>query len=247
MSIYPRLQAASLHLLASVLLAGGTALLIWQLWYPSPLLEATGGKLPLLMMLGIDLVLGPLLTFIVFKPGKPSLKFDLGCIFALQVAALLYGSWTLYQARPVYIAALGDRFHVVQAHQIEAEDLAKAKLDHLPRTGPVWVGIRQAQDADEHQRVIFSGLAGITYGHFPQHHAPIDSMQAQILQQAHTVNALKTANPGREQEIDGWLAARGLDADAVLCQLLRAKSRNMTVMLNAGDASVIDIAPFEAP
>lgn len=247
MSIRPRLQAAGLHLLASILLAGGMALLIWQLWYPSPLLEAIGAQLPLMMMLGIDLVLGPLLTFIVFKPGKPSLKFDLGCIFILQIAALLYGSWTLYQARPVYIAALGDRFHVVQAHQIEAEDMAAAKLEHLPRTGPVWVGVRQAQDPDEHERIILSGLAGITYGHFPQHHAPIEQMQAQILQQAHPISALKAANPGREQEIDAWLAAQGLNATEVKCQFLRAKRRNMTVMLSAHDARIIGIAPFEAP
>jgi hypothetical protein len=46
---------------------------------------------------GRDLALGPLLTLIVFEPGKPSLKFDLSCIVLLQLGALLYGGTIINQ------------------------------------------------------------------------------------------------------------------------------------------------------
>ena len=38
----------------------------------------------------VDVVLGPGLTLMVFKPGKPGLKFDMAAIVVLQMVAL---SW----------------------------------------------------------------------------------------------------------------------------------------------------------
>jgi len=46
-------------------------------WYPIPLVKATGVGALFLMMLGIDLILGPAFTFIVYKKFKKNLKFDL--------------------------------------------------------------------------------------------------------------------------------------------------------------------------
>ena len=46
----------------------------------------------ILLMIGVDVVIGPLLTLIVFDPKKKHLKFDLVVIAALQLAALAYGS-----------------------------------------------------------------------------------------------------------------------------------------------------------
>jgi hypothetical protein len=59
------------------------------------LLGFAGAEGLLLLMAGIDIVVGPLLTLIVFKAGKKGLKFDLALIALAQAAFLAYGVWTI--------------------------------------------------------------------------------------------------------------------------------------------------------
>lgn len=90
----PRTKAVLIHLgLSSALALGVTSLLVFG-WYPWPYFMALGGLMLVALIVGVDVVLGPLLTFIVFKPGKKSLKFDLTVIALVQAAALGYGLWT---------------------------------------------------------------------------------------------------------------------------------------------------------
>lgn len=58
-----------------------------------------------LMLLGIDLILGPLLTFLVFKEDKKKLKFDLGVILIIQLSRLFFGLVYL-SARPTCLAGV---------------------------------------------------------------------------------------------------------------------------------------------
>jgi hypothetical protein len=127
---YTRWQAAPIHLLISAVIATlvvGTMLLVW---YPQPYFLAAGGITLVLLLVGVDVVLGPLLTLIVFDPKKKSLKIDLAIIAALQLAALAYGGWTMFSARPVYVAFAGDRFHLVAANEISPADLDKAAMEY---------------------------------------------------------------------------------------------------------------------
>ena len=66
-----KIKAFSIHLLLSSILALICLFLMFFVWYPSPLIQATGvGKL-FLMMLAIDLILGPILTFIIYQKNHP--------------------------------------------------------------------------------------------------------------------------------------------------------------------------------
>jgi hypothetical protein len=218
--------------------------LILFVWYPPPLLEAVGGTEILLTLLVADVILGPLLTFIVFKAGKKSLRFDLTVIGIVQVCALIFGLFSLLYARPVYIAALGHRFDLVQANQVDQSDLVVAGQS-LPLFGPKWVGVTKAIDAKEKERLLFSALAGMDYGHFPQYHRPIESMKDVVLGSAQAIAELKKQNAGHEQEIDAWITSRGFSSDNVKYQGLKASRKDFTVMLDASTAEVIGIAPFK--
>jgi hypothetical protein len=59
--------------------------------------------------------LGPLITLIIFDTKKPRLKYDLATIAVLQVAALAYGSYIMFEARPVYTVFVGNQFQTVPA------------------------------------------------------------------------------------------------------------------------------------
>ena len=85
-----------------------------------------GGETLLRLLIGVDVVLGPLITLIIFDPEKPRLKYDLAVIAVLQFAALAYGSYVMFEARPVYNVFVGDRFETVAANAIDDESLARA-------------------------------------------------------------------------------------------------------------------------
>ncbi|MFM1892645.1 MAG: hypothetical protein RLZ44_1722, partial [Pseudomonadota bacterium] len=80
-----RLQAFAIHLSLSLLLVGAVAGLLRWVWYPGPLFALEGGWQGLGLVALLLLVLGPLLTLILFKPGKAGLGFDLWLIALLQV------------------------------------------------------------------------------------------------------------------------------------------------------------------
>ncbi len=239
-----RFKAAGIHLLVCVSVGLLLLAFFWFVWYPAPLFQALGGLEIFLLLLVVDVTLGPLLTLVVFKPSKKSLKFDLATIALVQVGGLIYGIHALYHGRPVYVAALGARFDVVTAQEIDPKELETAQQSY-PMFGPKWVGTKQAEEPKERERILFSALGGADYGHFPQHHQPIENMRVTLLKEAESIAALKKQNPGKEATIDLWLAKRGLAPDDVVYQGLKARSKDMAVIMDAKTAKVIGIAPFK--
>ena len=239
-----RFRAAAIHFGLCVFVAFVLLALFWFVWYPAPLFRAVGGLEIFLMLLGIDIVLGPLLTFVVFKAGKKTLKFDLAVIALVQIAALTYGVYALLAGRPVYLASLGDGFKLVQANEVELKELEIAKTT-LPLWGPKWVGTKRSTDAQENERVSLSGAAGGGYAHFPQHHVPLESMRAVMLAKAKPISDLRRINPKRDAEITAWLASRSYSDQTALFQPLRASRERMVVILDAKTAAVVGVAPFE--
>lgn len=239
-----RFRAAGVHVAISALVAALLFAGFWFIWYASPLFKAVGGTDIFVMLLCVDAVLGPLLTLIVFKAGKKSLKFDLAVIGLVQASALAYGVHALWVGRPVYVASLGHRFDVVQANDIGDDEL-RAYGKALPSLGPQWVGYKQPTDKKERDRVMFSGLGGLDYGHYPQHHAPIETMRDEILKNAKPVAELRKLNAGRDAYITAWLRDHGQSDHSVVFQGLKARAEDMAVILDAKTANVIGIAPFK--
>lgn len=164
-----RWKASTTHLLLSILVIGGIALAIFLLWYPMGLYRLAGHDRIVLIMLGIDIAAGPLLTLIVFKPGKKTLKFDLAVIALCQAAFLAWGLHTLWQTRPVFLLGQPDRFTLVFANEISPQALRDARNPEwrkLSWTGPKLVGTRMPTDPDQRAEVMhafMSGGPGIEY------------------------------------------------------------------------------------
>ena len=86
-----RLKFFLSHLSLSILIALIVMGLVFFVWYPTPLAKAVGVTHIFLMILAIDVIVGPLLGLLVYKESKKSLKFDLTVIIFIQISALLYG------------------------------------------------------------------------------------------------------------------------------------------------------------
>ena len=98
-----RLKLFLSHLSLSFLIALLVIGLVFFIWYPSPLATAVGVTHIFLMLLVIDVILGPLLGLLVYKEGKKTLKFDLSVIILIQIAALCYGVFSIEQGRPAWL------------------------------------------------------------------------------------------------------------------------------------------------
>ena len=145
MNLKNRFYAFGLHILFSFLLLILALLLVFKLWYPAPLDQAMGVTEIFWFILGVDLILGPLLTFVVFNPKKKELKRDLIIILIIQIAAYIYGLYTVAQGRPVWQVFVVDDIELVRAIDIQGESsVYSAKLFNKPQ----WVAAAYSENPE---------------------------------------------------------------------------------------------------
>ena len=159
-----RLRAAGIHFAISVAIAALASLLVFGVWYPAPYAAIAGGLSLFVLLVSVDVALGPLLTAVAASPGKPRAELvrDLSFIALVQLAAFGYGMVTIAMARPVHLVFEIDRFKVVTAADIDPELLSKAPphLQRLPWMGPTLIAATKPTDPDELMRSMELGLAG---------------------------------------------------------------------------------------
>jgi len=127
-------------------------------WYPPPFFSSDGGWQGIRIIAGVDLVIGPLLTMIVFKPGKPGLKFDLTVIGLVQTAALAWGIWTVHHERPVAAVFVDNYFAPVTLYQIQGRGMTPAKLKAFGNKPPYWIFSKLPADPDALQKLRVESL-----------------------------------------------------------------------------------------
>ncbi len=136
-----RFKAFAIHFSISLLIFFFLLYFILVQWYPEPLFSTDGGWKVIRIIVGVDLVLGPLLTLIVFKSGKPGLKFDLSMIALVQVLALSWGVWTTYNERPAAVIYTIDFFTPVPAYQLAEQGITAKELKQFGDTWPILIYI----------------------------------------------------------------------------------------------------------
>ncbi|MCG8381054.1 MAG: hypothetical protein MJA28_02370 [Gammaproteobacteria bacterium] len=96
-------------------------------WFPGPLFHLDGGWQGLRLMAAVDIVLGPTLTLLFYKPGRRSALLDLSAIACVQVLALGWGVWAVYHQSTAALVFSEGRFVTLsyQAHQ-QANDSLEA-------------------------------------------------------------------------------------------------------------------------
>lgn len=151
-----------IHLAVSVLIAIVCYWLVFLQWYPEPF-QAAERVLPIfLVLLAVDVLVGPLLTLLVYRPGKKDLAFDMVVIIALQAAALSYGVWSLEQARPAWLVFSVDRFELVR--KVDIDDRRSVDADPEFRNpallGPRWVAADAPQNQHDRQTLLFESIGG---------------------------------------------------------------------------------------
>ena len=147
-----RIKFFIIHLGVSLLISLIILSLVFFIWFPAPLAKAEGLMRIFLMLIAIDVIVGPFLTLLIYKEGKKTLKTDLSVIIIVQIIALSYGLYSITQSRPVWIVQNGSIFQLVRANAINGIDRKEAKPEYQQNGWfkPVWVSVDTKNPKYEH-------------------------------------------------------------------------------------------------
>ncbi|MDI1272057.1 TfpX/TfpZ family type IV pilin accessory protein [Polaromonas sp.] len=252
-SLKSRLSAAGIHLTLSLTVAALAAWLVFALWYPYPYREISGGRHLFLIVMAVDVIMGPLLTLAVFNRSKPAAELgrDLTVIGMLQVAALAYGLWTVSVARPVHLVFEIDRFRVVHAIDIPDEEmnLAPPEFRRLPWTGPTLLSVRNFRSQQEGSDATLAAVQGFPLGSRPFLWQRYDEAKPQILKVARPLEDLKNRFPDQVGTINAALWSgpdRGTASESVAYVPLAGRDKFWTVLLDLRTSEVIAFVPIDS-
>ena len=243
-----RWGASGVHLLISVAIAAVALAFMLLVWYPPPLFEAAGGNDLLFILVGVDVIVGPLITWVVFKPGKPGLRFDLAAIGTVQLAALVYGLSIVYLARPAFIVFVKDRFEVATAVELEPENLAQAKYEQFSRPPLAGPGLAAAQfptDPAEWNKVVELSVAGHDLHQFPKYWRPYEDVSKEIAAQGNTLARMREMEPKAAEAAEAYLKETGIAEEEVRFYLLRAPRAWVAVVVDARTAELRKMLLYE--
>ena len=243
------LRYALRHALVSLLVAGLSALFVFGLLYPPPTSAMLGVGSIFLLLLGVDVVCGPLLTLLLANPAKPRRErwLDFSLVGLVQLAALLYGLHSAWVARPVVLAFEVDRLVIASANEVQTETLsqAPAELQSLPWWGVLQVGTRKAKDSNEFFESMNLGLGGISPAMRPHWWLPWDSAQAGIQERAKPVAELLARRPQAASVLQAAMAETGLPVQQLrYLPLTSSKTKDWVALLNT-EGRIVGYAPVD--
>lgn len=234
-----RLKYFLIHLAISAIIALLVIIIVFYFWYPSPLAKAIGVTHIFLMLLAIDIIIGPVLGFIVYKEGKKSLKMDLGIIILIQLAALSYGIYSIFEGRPVWLAYNVDRFELVRNNEIVERNIADAlpQFKQPSMLKPQYAAVELAKDIKQRNSDMFAEvLGGVSLAQRPERYVPLAQAKTQIRQRAQELNELNKFNA-----VDDVKKIVNQYPQANAWVPLKATAMDMVVLLNKDSGEVVKI------
>jgi hypothetical protein len=248
-----RFLAAGIHLGVSLAVAFVAAALVFEVWYPYPYREISGGRELFLLLVAVDVVMGPLLTLAIFDRRKSNkvLRRDLTVIGLLQMAALAYGLWTMMLARPVHLVFELDRFRVVHAVDVSVRIPGTSSCG-VPavaaRRAHTATLVREFKDPKESFDATMAAVQGLALSAQPQLWQSYQKAQAQVVRVSRPLAELKTRFPGRVADIDAALKAQlpSHPTEVIGYVPMIGRQTFWTVLIDTKTAEVIAFVPIDS-
>ncbi len=227
------------HLLISFLIALIVIGIVFFIWYSSPLAKAVGVTHIFLMMLAIDVIVGPVLGLLVYKEGKKTLKFDLSVIISLQIAALCYGIYSIEQGRPVWLVYNVDRFEVIRKNELLESNTqpVKTQFQQPSWLKPQYVATEFSKNTEQRNDDTLTEIfGGISIAQRPERYVDISQAKVKIQERALDLKELEQYNSKVEVE---KVLVKYPTANAWVP--LQASAVDMVVLLDKNNGTVIKI------
>jgi hypothetical protein len=244
-----RWKASGIHFSICIGIALSVLSLMLLIWYPHPYFDAMGGGKLALIIIGVDVVIGPLITLIIYNPAKKELKFDLAVVALLQLSALVYGVSVVYQARPVYLVFTKDRFEVVAANDFdptEQQKITRVEYKTLPIDGPTLVAVDTPTDPKERERILFASVSsGYDLQNFPQYYVPYQERTKEVLAKAKPILDLRKKRPAEEMRLTQLEQEFRMKTESLLFLPVRAKQQDLTAIIEKSTGKLLKLIPVD--
>ncbi len=243
-----RWKASAIHLLICATIGMCVISAMLFAWYPQPYFDALGGGKLAFILLGVDVVLGPLITLVIFKAGKKGLKFDLAVIALVQLSALAYGLHVVFEARPVYIVFSVDRFDLVAANEVVPDAVTGAPREEfksLPLTGPLIVAADLPEDKEARTKVMFSSLSGVDIQHLPQYYVPYQERTAVVLSKAKSLAKLRERRADAAERFTQLEQELGVRTNELMYLPLVTKKVDLTAVIDPASGRIMKVLPVD--
>ena len=216
-----RWKAATVHLSISLVLATTIATVLHFLWFPPPYFTAAGASKLIIVLIGVDIGIGPLLTLLVVSPRKSRklLRLDLSVIAVLQTIAFAYGVYAIAMARPVFVVEEVDRLVLVAAGELTDTDLAQGSQPAFrirSWIGPVLVGALAPKGA-EATRITNQILGGgKDIDQLPRFYVPYDQVIDKVMHHTKLLSQLKNVTDIQRKQLEQFQFKAGADGGVLL-------------------------------
>jgi hypothetical protein len=244
-----RLKAFSLHLLGSataLTLILGTLYFGWYRWPGWRLADATT---VVVVLIGVDLVLGPLMTLIIANKNKSrrELTRDIGIIVAVQVCALIYGSTSLWNGRPLYYAFSVNILQLVQAYDIDSHEAElgrqqNAELAPHWYSTPRWIWAPLPTDPEQAQKIVTGAVSGADdVTSMPRYFKRWEQGLTELRGQLKNVDNVSYYSPGEKKKLKERLQAAGFSADQMNTMPLTGRGKPLLAVFDLANLKIIGI------
>ena len=241
-----RLQAFGLHLAgsaAALTLVLGALWLGWYRWpgwYLASVLHLVG------ILVMVDVLLGPTLTLIVANPNKrrTELVRDISIIVTVQLAALVYGTVTLWLGRPLYYTFSADRLELVQASDLKTQDIGVARRENPALapwwySRPRWIWAPFPQDPEEAQKIIGGTLFGAAdIIQMPRYFRPWEQGLPELRRRLQRFDQMKYFTPLEKQKLRSRITRLGLPADQTNTMVMWGGTRRLLAVFDTRTLAV---------
>ncbi len=241
-----RLKASCIHFVISFFVLSLVSVALFAFYYPGLLGVASGVLSVFGLLIVVDLILGPLITFVIFNKNKRWLKLDISIVISVQLMALVYGLWILFSVRPVFIVFNIDRFDVVYANEVSAQSLARVSnsaFAKIPIWGPEYVGARLPQDQVAAKEVVMNAISGgDDLSQLPEYYVSFESISKDIIQNVRSLEDLKKYNKSNLSEVDALRERYLSKIDNIGYIPLKAKISDLTVIVDRSTGSILELS-----
>jgi hypothetical protein len=217
--------------------------IVYYAWFPGPLFAVQDVARILSMLAGIQLLLGPLLTFVVYRRGKEKLKFDLVVIGLVQLAVLAYGVVAIHSERPRYAVFAVDRYVLLASKDVDFgaagmegfDDGEGESLVYAFAELPMGAAFQRFQES-----VLFGGQPDLERR--PETWRPLASSRNAILAAARDYRLLLQLHQDRAAELWETAVSAGLDPDTARYVPLPGKRRDFAALIDPRSAKILAVA-----
>lgn len=238
--INDRFRAFTIHLFFSALITGFFLLIVYFIWYPFPLYITEDLSKITLIFLGSVLIIGPVLTLIVYKKGKKYLWLDLTIIITIQLSAFLYGATIFANARPVYIVFAVDVFKTISPAVIDLNSLKDQTLKYSLFSKPIYIYATAPSDPKKRTELMWHTLSGgKDIEQLPEYYQSYKkNLPLVIKKQIHYTKLFKN-NPDLRIKINRLLNKEEYTLNNTAALPFFRKNKNSIVIINKHNGKII--------